>query len=69
MAMEKGITVWSAVLYALWCKGLLLPLSVPPEWVGDPVDPRPGLWVPPVQRVQNTVSHVSQNKSSCNKES
>ena len=24
-----------------------------------------GLWVPPVHNVQNTVSHVSQNKSSC----
>ena len=24
-----------------------------------------GLWVPPVHNVQNTVSHVSQNSSSC----
>ena len=60
------MTVWSAVLDALfWCVGLLLPLSVPPELVGDPVEvTRLDLWVPPVHSVQNTVSQVSQNNSS-----
>ena len=70
--MEKGMTVWSAVLDAFWCVGLLLPLSdPPPEWVGLEPEPepaiRPDLCVPPVHSVQNTVSQVSQNNNSCNK--
>lgn len=62
MAIEKGITVWSAVLDAITWVGLLFPLSVPPLCVGEP---KGGLWVPPVHSVQNTVSHVSQKSSSC----
>jgi hypothetical protein len=43
IAMENGMTVWSAVE----------PLELPVD-----------LWPPPVQVVQNTESHVSQNNNS-----
>ena len=80
MATENGMTVWSAVLMTAillaFIKDALL-LNVgefdfssdvevcdisPESLFGD------GLWVPPVHKVQNTVSHVSQNSSSyeCN---
>ena len=57
IATEKGMTVWSVVagVMAVVCEGLLSAVVV--SICG-------GLWVPPVQMEQNTVSHVSQKRSS-----